>query len=489
MTRLQGAIAATRFGLGARPGEINAAASDPRGWLKAQIRPDSAAIPAGELLSTKQVFEARQPPYGTGAMPPSGAAPDDPANPQAEVLRVIQQQVQRETRDGLQKEVEARSRHAATTSDPFAERWLRFWSNHFTVAARNAQTIGLAGPFEREAIRPHVFSNFAALLGAASFHPGMLIYLDAARSIGPSTQAAKQRNAGLNENLAREILELHTMGVGSGYTQADIIEFAKALTGWTVANPQTARLAGLGQGRGKARGEQRGRQQIAVELQRQTGETVFMEPLHEPGARTVLAKNYTGPPTQQAAAILDDLANHPATAKHIAFKLARHFVADTPPASAIAKLEAAFVKSGGDLAALARAVVDLDEAWGETPQKFKSPEELLISAARATSPQAAFGGSQRQVYTSLAQQPFTAPSPAGWPDDTASWSGSDAIKKRIEWANAVARRMTRGETPTQFLNRSLGEIASEKTRQAVARAESAEQGFIIALMSPEFQRR
>ena len=159
---------------------------------------------------------------------------------QTEAQQKVRQQVQREARDGLQEEVAARSRHAASTADSFAERWLRFWANHFTVAARNAQTIGVVGPFEREAIRPHVFGRFSLLLGQASFHPGMLIYLDAVRSIGPSTQAAQRRDAGLNENLAREILELHTMGVGSGYTQADIVEFAKALTGWTIASPQTA---------------------------------------------------------------------------------------------------------------------------------------------------------------------------------------------------------------------------------------------------------
>jgi uncharacterized protein (DUF1800 family) len=316
----------------------------------------------------------------------------------------------------------------------------------------------------------------------------MLVYLDAARSIGPSTKAAERRDAGLNENLAREILELHTIGVGSGYTQADIVEFAKALTGWTVAGPQTARLASLGaQGQG-GRG-QRARQRAAAALADKYGEAVFVETFHEPGPRTVLRKTYNVSARDQAAAVLDDLAAHPATAKHIATKLARHFVSDMPPASAVAKLEASFTKTGGDLSQLARAVVDLDEAWNETSQKFKSPEELLVSAARAAGAQATFGGAQRAVYTSLAQQPFGAPSPAGWPDDTTSWSGSDAIKKRLEWANAVSRRMARGETPSEFLDRALGRIASDKTRQAVARAESAEQGFTIALMSPEFQRR
>src|SRR6185295_11145632 len=269
-----------------------------------------------------------------------------------------------------QKEVAARSQQAATTDKSFAERWLRFWANHFTVAARNAQIIGLVGPFEREAIRPHVFENFSTLLGNASFHPGMLIYLDAARSIGPSTEAAKRRNAGLNENLAREIMELHTLGVGSGYTQADIIEFAKALTGWTVGGPQVARLAGLGGGGGGGKGKPGGRfgrggiQQVAEEMQAQVGTTVFSVNLHEPGARTILGKKYGGPEKQQAAAVLDDLALHPATAHHIATKLVRHFVADQPPPKAVAKIETVFRKSNGHLGAVAKAVIDLDEAWG-----------------------------------------------------------------------------------------------------------------------------
>lgn len=483
MKELQAAIAATRFGMGAGPGEIRAAASDPRGWLKAQVTPAAAMMPEGDLLSARDVLEARQGAYGM-----NGAPGQDASGVRSEVQQMIVKQVQRETRDGLLREIEARGRHAATTPNSFAERWHRFWANHFTVAARNAQVIGLAGPFEREAIRTNVFGRFSTLLAAATFHPGMLVYLDAARSIGPSTKAAGRRDAGLNENLAREILELHTIGVGSGYTQDDIIEFAKALTGWTVASPQTARLASLGmQGQG-GRG-QRARQQAAAALADRYGEAVFVETLHEPGPRTVLRKAYDVAARDQAAAVLDDLAIHPATARHIATRLARHFVSDTPPASAVAKLEASFTKTGGDLSQLARAVVDLDEAWSEAPQKFKSPEELLVSAARAAGTTATFGGAQRAVYTSLAQQPFAAPSPAGWPDDTASWAGSDAIKKRLEWANAVSRRMARGETPSAFLDRALGKLAGEKTRQAVARAESAEQGFTIALMSPEFQRR
>lgn len=476
MTQLQAAIATTRFGMGARPGEIRAAMSDPRAWLKAQITPAAAQMAAGDLLSAKDVLQTQQDAMAV-VMPRKQDGADQ------EMQKEVRREVRREARDDLQEEIAARSLHAATTPNSFAERWHRFWANHFTVAARNQQTVGLAGPFEREAIRPNVFGRFDQLLGASTFHPGMLVYLDAARSIGPSTQAAQRRDGGLNENLAREILELHTMGVGSGYSQADIIEFAKALTGWTVANQQTARLASMAQGKGKQ--QKATRQEIKGEI----GETIFVEPLHEPGARTVLLKTYGVAGRDQAAAILNDLAASPATARHIATKLARHFVSDVPPPSAIAKLETIYMKTGGDLAALARAVVDLDEAWGEAPQKFKTPEELLISTARAAGVQATFSGGQRAVYTSLAQTPFGAPSPAGWPDDTASWSGADAIKKRLEWANSVSRRMVRGETPSEFIDRALGLIASEKTRAAIARAESAEQGFTLALMSPEFQRR
>lgn len=474
MSRLLGAIAATRFGLGARAGEIADAASDPRGWLERQIRPDAAVMPAGDLSSTQQVFAARIEDAGMAGPRPAAGGDD-------EAQRALQQRIQREAREGLQREIEARMRHAAATPDPFAERWLRFWSNHFTVAARNAQTIGLVGPYEREAIRPHVFGSFVSLLGRAVLHPGMLVYLDAARSIGPSTLAAQRRDAGLNENLAREVFELHTMGVGSGYSQADIVEFAKALTGWTVSGPQTARLAAAGRG-------QRARAQ-AQDLAAEPGNIIFVEPLHEPGARTVLGKRYGDNGQQQAAAILDELALHPSTARHVATKLARHFVADQPPASTVAKLESAFLQSRGDLSTLARAVIHLDEAWAPEQQKFKTPEELLVSATRAAGPQAAFGGPPRQVYASLAQAPFSAPSPAGWPDDAATWSGADAIKKRLEWANAAARRMARGMSPSDFLDATLGEIAGARTRQAVSRAESAEQGFTLALMAPEFQRR
>lgn len=465
MAALDGALAATRFGMGSRPGEIADASSDPRGWLKAQIRDGAAAVDAEGLKPVSQILAEQREAYG-------GRAAGGGQTASEEDQRRVREQIQTSLRDGLAREIEARSHHAATTAAPFAERWARFWSNHFTVAARNPRLLGLVGPFEREAIRPAIFGSFAGLLKAATFHPGMLVYLDADRSIGPNSPAGKRREAGLNENLAREILELHTLGVGSGYSQGDIIEFAKALTGWTLSGPQAARM------------------QAASMAPVASGDALFVERLHEPGARTVLGRTYRTGGDGQAAAILEDLAAHEATARHVAVKLARHFVADDPPAPAVERLQATFLRTGGDLADLAWAVIDLPEAWDPVQRKLKTPEELLVSAARAA------GGDgrgralrERAAYRSLAQVPFQAPSPAGWPDRADAWAGADAVKKRLEWANASARRIGSGLDPGDFLDIALGPMASERTRSAVSRAESAEQGLTLALMCPEFQRR
>ena len=469
MSRLQGAIAATRFGMGAAPGDISAAASDPRGWLKAQIKPDSAIMPGGQLLSARQILQARQRLRAS--------------NNEADMRREVAQRANQDGIEHMRDEVIARIRQASETPNSFAERWVRFWANHFTVAVRAPVLAGLAGPYEREAIRPHVFGTFANLLRQATFHQGMLIYLDAAESIGPSTVLGRRKNKGLNENLAREILELHTLGVGAGYAQEDVIAFANALTGWTVGGLQPAVT------RATRASDRRRNKGLAPDVDDLAGQVIFVDALHEPGPRTVLGKQYQESGREQAPAILGDLARHTATARHIATKLARHFVADQPPASAVTKLSDVFVRTGGNLADLARAVIDLDEAWAPEQQKFKTPEELVVSITRITAAGPPYRGAIGNVYASLTQQPFRAPSPAGWPDDAASWAGPDAVKKRLDWVNAISRGMARGASPGEMLDTALGDLVSSRTRQFVERAESAEQGFTLALMAPEFQRR
>jgi uncharacterized protein (DUF1800 family) len=281
----------------------------------------------------------------------TGAAPADQFEAERRAAR-------KPLEDGVRDEILARTGLAAATDAPFRERWALFWANHFTVSTAKPATAVLAGPFEREAIRPHVFGRFEDLLVAASTHPGMLIYQDQARSAGTDSPAGGRRNAGLNENLARESLELHTVGGDAGYTQADVTEFARALTGYSVSV------------------ERDGAQAV--------GETLFRPNLHEPGERIVMGRRSTQSGAAQARTILADLAASPHTADHLACKLAVHFVSDTPPPALVARLRSSYLTSGGDLAAVAHALIDAPEAWEGASTKFKRPSEFLVSSYRAS---------------------------------------------------------------------------------------------------------
>jgi uncharacterized protein (DUF1800 family) len=350
MTRqTEAAIAAHRFGMGAGPQDLERISADPKAWLRAQTRdPAAFMVTRADLISAADGF-ARFADYRMAQRD----APDNAEKAAASIRQDIA--------PILAAEVSARTDHAIATPNGYAERLALFWANHFTVAAVKAQTLPLAGAYEREAVRANLTGTFADLLSATSRHTGMLIYLDQAQSIGPSTRLAKRRDLGLNENLAREILELHTVGVDSGYTQDDVTEFARALTGWTVSSRLTARFA----------------PDIPI------GQSFFADTLHEPGTRTIMGKRYAQSGAAQSAAILADLAAHPATAKRIARKLATHLIADNPPASAVTALETAFTRSGGSLPALHAAAVDLKEAWDPQPAKFRTPYEFLTASLRA----------------------------------------------------------------------------------------------------------
>lgn len=456
-------IAANRFGLGARPGELERIGRDGgRAWLMAQIeRPDRLQLrdpalltSAGALAAFAQYRQARAAARSpTQAMVPA-AGPGDGQRLAAVTART------------LGAEIEARVQRAVTTEDSFAERWVHFWSNWFTVAARNAQTIPLPGPFEREVIRAHAMGRFADMALAATAHPGMLIYLDQAQSVGPGSQAGNRRGAGLNENLARELLELHTLGPDGGYSQADVTELARALTGWTVTGRQM---------RGGAPGE--------------PGTFVFLAAMHEPGARTVRGKQYREGGVEQGRAIIADLARDPAIGVRVAKAVATHFVADDPAPALVARLNASFMRSGGDLRALARTLIESPEAWQPEPRKFKTPHDFLVSALRAGGVREVSFGPLRATFEQLGQPPFRAPSPKGWPDTAPHWAAPDAILKRADWAQLAGERLNGSMTPIALAEGALGPALSSRLRTAIARAESGTQGFVLALMSPEFQRR
>ena len=244
------AVALGRFGLGARPGEIDRIAGGPKDWLLSQIRPGGAPGPTGDFVDSaarmQQLLSYRQTAQQGRMAPPAASAPADAASadPGAERAREATQAERRALTQDTAREFLARARFGAATDEGFAERWALFWANAFTASATKFQSAVLMGQYEREAIRPHVFGRFEDLALAAEQHPAMLLYLDQAQSVGPNSRAGRRRDAGLNENLAREIMELHTVGADGGYGQADVTEFARALTGWSVATPRDRAAAG-----------------------------------------------------------------------------------------------------------------------------------------------------------------------------------------------------------------------------------------------------
>ncbi len=454
---LEASIAVTRFGLGARPGEISGARHDPRGFLLAQIATAGASQPQpGAPGSSERLAEFRAYQQQRKLARQDGDPKSDPVKMAAQRLR-----------DEAGADFLARARLAATTDAGFSERWALFWANHFTVSAVKADTASLVGPFEQEVIRPHVFGRFEDMLAASSAHPAMLLYLDQAQSVGPTTILAQRgarngRAPGLNENLAREILELHTVGVGAGYSQADVTEFARTMTGWSIGRPDHPE-------------EPQG--------------FMFHPFAHEPGARTIMGRRYAEDGQAQASAVLADLASSPHTARHLAGKIGRHFISDDPPPSLTDRLAQAYLSSHGRLDIVARTLVQSPEAWASAPSKFKTPYEFLVSSWRAVDTAPELVAPVAQIMTAMGQKPLSAPSPKGWPDEAAAWCAPDAIVKRMAWSEAFAAQAVGQRDPAVLAQNALGARLTPLAAATIARAETRPEGLSILLMSPEFQRR
>lgn len=457
-------LALNRFGLGARPDE--AVPADPRAWLLGQFERYQGAPAAWSGLQPTTALLADYQQQQRAVQ----QATDDAARMAAQQAR------RRDARQDYLDAVRARVDSALDTPAPFVERLVHFWANHFAVSIDKLAVTNLAGVFEAEAIRPHVLGRFEDMLLAVARHPAMLLYLDQAQSIGPNSplgQRAARRNPerqrGLNENLAREILELHTLGVRSGYTQADVTEFARALTGWSV----TGRDAGA----------------ALMRVEEGPGGFAWRPALHEPGARTILGRSYAQGGQQQALAVLKDLAAAPATARHIATKLARHFAADTPPPALVERLAAAFQRSGGDLPTVYRALVDSPEAWAAGTAKFKTPWDWAVSGLRGLGRREMRGAQMAQLMTQLGQPVWRPGSPAGWDDVAASWAAPDALIRRVEFAQRLASQAGDRVDARSLGPRLLPGALSEATATAIARSESPASGLALLLVSPEFLRR
>ena len=487
--KMEAALALHRFGFGPAHNSIAVIAEDPRGALLADLdRPDAGRVAAENLpnsgAAARALFEFRAEqqakeklaqrakkeaeaqrmasqtamgnmgnPDGDNAMAPNAGAPTEQTQTPAPA-QPPQPQLPGQL---IQNEAKVRFEAAIGAEIGFVERLVWFWSNHFCISAD--KIISMAGAYEREAIRPHVLGRFADMLLAVEGHPAMLFYLDNTTSMGANSVAGVNRDKGLNENLAREILELHTLGVRTGYSQADVTRFANVLTGWT--------WIGLGE---PSHG----------------GEFIFVKRLHEPGEQIVLDKHYPDTGVEQGRAVLADLARHPATAKHVAQKFARHFVADEPPPSLVAKIEKSFNDTEGNLKELAKTLVNADESWTPQRTKLKRPSEWITGALRLTGTPWAIGrlmGGQ----TLMGEPLWRPPAPNGYPDYESAWI--DGLAQRLDIANEFGSRLPGSTDPLALLDSGLGPLASAETRNTIARAESRAQALALLFMAPEFLRR
>lgn len=438
--------ASARFGFNARPGELAYIASDPQGWVLEQIqRPQ--AFPNGLTSSDTgaallhQKFMARK---------------KKRQEAKQRALQAVNKEINRHFRLTTGERLIAQ----AQTAQPFTERMVLFWCNHFTVSRQKGIITPIIHQFEHEAIRPHLGGYFSDMLLAVEQHPVMLYYLDNTSSFGPNSKAGKRHQRGLNENLAREILELHTLGVDGGYSQDDVIALAKIITGWGFDRP------GLKNGL----------------------RFHFKQARHEPGDKVLLGYRIKESGLQEGQEAMKLLAHHPSTARFIAYKLVRHFIADEPADADVSRIASVFLESLGHLPTVLNAVIALPSAWERPLNKFKNPYEFLTSAIRVSD----IDLSSQQAYHHLMALRYPvkmAPSPAGFDDRATAWSAPDAIMKRVKMAHRLARRAPMPPDPLAFADQILGPIMREETAQVIRSAESAQDALAYLLASPEFQRR
>ena len=437
-----------RFGLGSRPGER--VSGDPRGALMAQLKgPDPALAStafAGLPTGRDAIDALRADRLARRQLLLAGEKPDGRFKPKTRALYL--------------RDASAQLNWAVTTDAAFRERLVWFWANHFSVSTNQGETAGLAGPFVREAIRPHVTGNFTDMVLAAERHPAMLRYLANDVSIGPDSPAGQRTGRGLNENLGRECMELHTVGLAAGYSQADVTGMAKILTGWSAA------------------GSRQGGDSTGFKYRPMT---------HEPGRQTVMGHSFDGGEAAGIAA-LTFLSRYPTTYRMLARQLATHFIADQPPEAAVDRLAGALADSGGELMPAYAALVESPEAW--TPLgKFKTPQEYMVSvlrAAPADGPPVNLPG----VLNRLGQPLWGAPLPNGWPDQAAMWVGSDAVMSRLDWAYTYAGRFDgSGVRPEEIADAALGPLLRPATLGAIRQAGSKREALSLLFASPEFQRR
>ena len=507
-----GLVALTRFGYGPRgDGDVRIAGSDPRGFLRAELAQPGIALLDGPALPTtkgalqqffkdqadklaefqrNKVIADRAKQYGDlahlspvfaraaaadaevakllavakdGAAPPTAALPRTVAATASNAGKPAAKLPPSPEGTIFRNEALARIRRSIEARAGFAERLVAFWSNHFCVTANKGGIARVTcGPFEREAIRPHVLGKFADMLLAVETHPAMLHFLDNAQSVGPNSRAGANGRRGLNENLGREIMELHALGAGSGYTQADVTNLARILTGWTFVG-QDAKLG-------------------------EPGTFVFNAAAHEPGPIELLGKTYPEDGVAQGRSALLEIARRPQCAQFVAGKFARHFLGDTPAKTLVDRLARVFRDTDGDLRQLALTLVDAPESWDRKPVRIRNPYEFVVGAHRLLQRLPEEPGAVLAPVGTLGMTMWTPPGPNGFSNEISAWATPEGMKLRLDWSAQLAQLLREPPNPTDLLDALTGGAPSPETSMAVAHAESRQQGLALLLMSPEMQR-
>ncbi|TYK65538.1 DUF1800 domain-containing protein [Colwellia echini] len=482
-------IAVNRFGYGAREGELLQAESNPKQWIIGQLQPITFNddFPSSEqiFLQHEQYKIERNRLKNLEQMNQSGESTSMSMQERSMAENAISsknlavdnnmQNLKSMARKNMRAMSANTIKQAISSSNSVSWRLLDLFSNHFSVTANGRLMSGLSATLEREAIAPNMLGKFADLLLAVEQHPAMLIYLNNEKSIGPNSRFGKKsiskknqlnktntqnKPKGINENLAREILELHTLGVNGGYSQVDVIELAKGISGWTVLNPSKTKDTGF----------------------------TFNAKWHEPGVRYLLGKHYPDDGVAQGEKMLRDIAANPATAKYVCYKLAHHFVSEKPSKALLTSMEMTWQQTDGDIKQVMIAMFNNDDAWLDTPQKFKTPREFIISTGRAFDASKVKDNLILGSMKALGQMPFQAGSPAGYSDNESDWLGASALMARIDWSVKLSA-FQKNINVEKTMQTALALAPTSHTYQSIIRAESREQALTLLLMSPEFQRR
>ena len=515
-----------RFAFGPAPGDLERVARmGVPAWIAEQLHPDRLPLPAflADQLATlhtpnetqRQLVEQ----YREMAKEAKQAKQAETASPDGKKPATGQGADRKREVAAIYVEAgQERLLQALNSPRQLQEVLVDFWFDHFNVYQGKGLDRVLVESYEREAIRPHVLGRFRTMLGATAKHPAMLFYLDNWLSVAPGYQprsrlGAAPKTAGLNENYARELMELHTLGVDGGYTQQDVTELARMLTGWTMAPAKPRRRRLVDDGPTFARPHQ--------------SDSIFeFDPeRHDTGSKTWLGHAIASAGQGEGEFALDVLARHPATARHVAFKLARRFVADEPAPALVSQVSQRFLDTDGDLRAAMQAIVDSPEFRDTRPVKFKTPYQYTLSAVRASGIVTSNVKPLMAVLTQLGQPLYGCQTPDGFHDTEADWLNPSAITQRVNFATALAsgklplqrvddpnapaggngmkalerqtdKAMARaeaaeGSTPpvdVAPLLATLGPAISDKTRAAVAAAQPALQAALV-LGSPDFMRR